>query len=434
MLDSEQQRIIDKTRARDGIYTYIGPPGAGKTWLASALALLKVHEGARRVLLAAYPNRAADEFGYALPRLTDPTLARSMAVRTGYLPRISATLPIDQSNNYSRIVDSRIVVSTCMSLKHLRDMRFDHVILDEGGITRLEHLLMPMKFGVNPGTSPRTPPVFDGTGADLVGFLESLGIQATVLGDPKQSRPISPRFHERSGIEMTMRKGYDTLHLTHRMAQDLARLVNDFARYGGLDSTEEARYRRLILAEAPSPGLQPVLNPDDTITMVHVSRGGDEPADLLSTTNRTVASAVLRICRELVRVTRNRSILVMTVYGSQRDLIEEMFARAGISNIPVVTTAGGVGVQADVVVVALARNNPEYYMGKEGDLPELNVAISRAREKLIIIGNINMLRNGLATLPTASRSPWRSSSRELGWLLDHRYGRVIDAPLELTTS
>lgn len=181
-----------------------------------------------------------------------------------------------------------------------------------------------------------------------------------------------------------------------------------------------------------APPLRTIINPDDTITMVNVIGGGDEPSGLLSTVNRTVAAAVVRICRELVRITRNKSILVMTVYGSQRDVIEEMLFQSGLSNIPVATTSGGVGIQADIVVVALARNNSEFYMGKEGDLPELNVAISRAKEKLIIVGNIEMLRNGLATLPTATRSAWRSPSRELGWLLDHRYGRVVDAPLEVT--
>ena len=433
LLDSEQTRLIDKARSRDGIYTIVGPPGAGKTWLGTALGLLKIYEGgARRVLLDAYPNRAADEFAKALPRLTDETQARNLALRTGFLKSVSPNLLIDQSNSLTRILVSKIVVSTSMSLKHLRDMHFDHVIVDEGGITRLEHLLMPLKHGVNPHISPRPEPAWGENGATLMDFLESLGIQATILGDPKQSRPISPRFHERSGIEITMRKGYDTLHNTHRMAPDNAHLVNDFARYGGLESTEEARDRRLILNEAPTPILRAIINPEDTITMVNVIRGGDEPSGLLSTVNRTVAAAVVRICRELVRITRNKSILVMTVYGSQRDVIEEMFFQAGLSDIPVATTSGGVGVQADIVVVALARNNPEFYMGKEGDLPELNVAISRAREKLIIVGNIEMLRKGLATLPTASRSAWRSPSRDLGWLLEHRYSRVVDAPLEIT--
>ena len=62
-------------------------------------------------------------------------------------------------------------------------------------------------------------------------------------------------------------------------------------------------------------------------------------------------------------------------------------------------------------------------------LQDLNVAISRSKEKLIILGNFEMKVNGWS-----GRNPyfnyWRkSNSRVPARLIDSKYGRVINAPL-----
>ena len=57
------------------------------------------------------------------------------------------------------------------------------------------------------------------------------------------------------------------------------------------------------------------------------------------------------------------------------------------------TTAGALGTQADIVIFTIVRNNPERWIGAIGALQDLNVAISRSKEKLIIVGSFDMMLN-----------------------------------------
>ena len=61
------------------------------------------------------------------------------------------------------------------------------------------------------------------------------------------------------------------------------------------------------------------------------------------------------------------------------------------TNIKVTTTTGVLGTQADIVLFLLTRNNPVRNVGAAGGLQDLNVAISRSKEKLIILGNFDMM-------------------------------------------
>ena len=91
------------------------------------------------------------------------------------------------------------------------------------------------------------------------------------------------------------------------------------------------------------------------------------------------------------------------------------------------TTTGALGTQADIVLFSLTRNNPERNVGAAGTLQDINVAISRAKEKLIILGNFDMMLNGW-TSSTSNRYCYKSPARNLARLIDSKYGKVIDMP------
>jgi hypothetical protein len=93
------------------------------------------------------------------------------------------------------------------------------------------------------------------------------------------------------------------------------------------------------------------------------------------------------------------------------------------------TTTGALGTQADIVLFSLTRNNPERIVGATGTLQDLNVAISRSKEKLIILGNFDMMLNGWSGIASSnSRHYHKSAARNLARLIDLKYGRVVDAP------
>src|SRR4030095_5831253 len=97
-------------------------------------------------------------------------------------------------------------------------------------------------------------------------------------------------------------------------------------------------------------------------------------------------------------------------------------------NTKVTTTTGALGTQADIVLFSLVRNNPERNVGAAGTLQDLNVAISRSKEKLIILGNFDMMLNGWTAAPMIRRNGHKSPARSLARLVDSKYGKVVDAP------
>ena len=106
----------------------------------------------------------------------------------------------------------------------------------------------------------------------------------------------------------------------------------------------------------------------------------------------------------------------------------------GLDNVKVNTTTGALGTQADIVLISLVRNNPKRIVGQAGTLQDLNVAISRSREKLIIVGNHATMLNGWSRVASNSNSNsnsrygYKSPSRRLAQLIDSKYGKVIDVP------
>lgn len=82
-----------------------------------------------------------------------------------------------------------------------------------------------------------------------------------------------------------------------------------------------------------------------------------------------------------------------------------------------------------LILFSLVRNNPERNVGAAGTLQDLNVAISRSKEKLIILGNFDMMLNGWAGSASINgRHYYKSPARKLARLIDSKYGRVVDAP------
>jgi hypothetical protein len=127
----------------------VGPPGCGKTTVGSGLAVKIIAEGiAKRVLLVAYTNAAANEFGWELHNILG-LAAEKMCIRTGNPTGMDPSLPITFSRSAETLLEKRIIISTNLSLKKLPSIKFGNMIIDEAGVERLEHLLWPFWFGVD---------------------------------------------------------------------------------------------------------------------------------------------------------------------------------------------------------------------------------------------------------------------------------------------
>ena len=99
------------------------------------------------------------------------------------------------------------------------------------------------------------------------------------------------------------------------------------------------------------------------------------------------------VCQRELPHPRKTKVIV-TRFTAQKLIIRNYLQRIGDYNTKVTTTTGALGTQADIVIFSLVRNNPERNVGAAGTLQDLNVAISRSKEKLIILGNFDMMLNG----------------------------------------
>jgi hypothetical protein len=90
-----------------------------------------------------------------------------------------------------------------------------------------------------------------------------------------------------------------------------------------------------------------------------------------------------------------KSVMVMTFYKAQEDLLRSTLSDAGISEDPeylrVLTVDQSQGSEADVVIISCVRSNLDGTVGFLENPNRMNVAISRARERLIIVGDQNTL-------------------------------------------
>jgi AAA domain-containing protein len=452
-LDSEQLRVLNWRASTRDIAAVVGPPGCGKTTLGSGLAVKLIAEAlAMRVLLVAYTNAAANEFCWELCNILGTQVAKRLCLRTGNPTGVDPLIPIPFSRSANEIQEKRIIISTNLSLKKLPSlMRFDNMIIDEAGVERLEHLLWPFWFGVNNNSMTRqfrgvistydTPTAVDEVANanveqnsshinDLMDLISRCGTVATVVGDPKQSRPISPVRVDYSAVEWVMKKSHhDTLRISHRLPDRLSGLVNEFAKYDGLRSSHEVGSRRLVLDISPDIEFRDIIEPDEVTTWVDIN-GTEQPMGPSSWANNTEAKACAKICGHLVQITQCcKSIVVVTRFTAQKQIIRRYLQRMGHTNIKVTTTTGALGTQADIVLFSLTRNNPQRIVGAAGTLQDLNVAISRSKEKLIILGNFEMMLNGWSGIASSGgRHYHKSAARDLARLIDSKYGRVVDAP------
>ena len=432
-LDPDQYRIFKWRTTEEGLGTVIGPPGSGKTTTGSMIAVSLVAEGrANRMLLAAYTNAAADQFCWELNQILGTPAANNLCIRTGNYSAVNNQLPIKFSTDIKTIREKKIVVCTILSLKHIENtLNFDHIIIDEAGITRPEHLLIPLELGLNSMALSEHPTINSNNIDDPLDLLREFQLPATIIGDPKQSKPISPMQYDRSAIDWARRKTKtDILKTTHRLPDTLAELVDKFAGYEGLRSSPDVASRRLSLKVSPNYDLKEIIKPETVTTFVDIN-GPEREAGASSWENDTEAKACVKICKELNRINPSLSIAIVTRYTEQQAKISSYIQRMGYQNVRVVTTSAALGTEADVVLFSLTRNNSDQIIGAAGGLEDLNVGISRSKYKLIMLGNFDMLLNGWTYIPTTNRYGRKSPGRTLGKLIEQKYGEIIQAPQTL---
>lgn len=108
----------------------------------------------------------------------------------------------------------------------------------------------------------------------------------------------------------------------------------------------------------------------------------------LSYYNPEEARILIRYLKQLLENHPNVSIGIISPYKQQVKLLEELVSQEELlKNSKVDTVDGFQGEEKDLIAISLVRSNEKGEIGFLRDTRRMNVAITRARKKLIIIGD-----------------------------------------------
>jgi DNA replication ATP-dependent helicase Dna2 len=240
------------------------------------------------------------------------------------------------------------------------------------------------------------------------------------IGDQKQLPPVlttrsSGGAFRDSVFGVLVERGFDSmLETTYRLNADLVAWPNRHFYGGRLEATEEVAERRLTLARPPAR-LTEILAPAASKVFVDLGHRN------ATTRSFKEAGVVVDVISALLEAGVSAGeIAVVTPYRAQgreiRNLLRRVIADAVARRKIVVDTVERMqGQERDVVIVSLTTSNPTF----AGQLAEfffqperLNVAVTRPRVKLIIVGSRHVL-NAVPELPE-----WQEAVKLLRDLLD----------------
>lgn len=317
-------------------------------------------------------------------RSTDRRLRELMRAQGDWL----ASLNDPDSAEPMFLPTQSVVAGTCMGFlanSHIQDMQFDLCIIDEASRATAPELLVPMtrsKRWVMVGDTKQLPPMVEEVfeHKDLVETfdLDQAFLSASLFDILIGEAPAACKT---------------SLVTQHRMAVPIGELISNTF-YDG------------ALIHDPVPVVDPAtVNPADRLVWFSTSRRGNRHEQdrhaSSSSSNKLEADHVAKLVQQIDTDISGGSyrrldgqpleVLILTGYRAQCTEIERALRRLTLTNIePTAKTVDAVqGREADVVIFSVTRSNPA---GELGFLAErfkgrLNVALSRAREMLWIVGD-----------------------------------------------
>ena len=182
------------------------------------------------------------------------------------------------------------------------------------------------------------------------------------------------------------------LTIQYRMNEDIMAFPSRWFYNGRLQAAEEAAHRQVSPLDTPLMWL-------DTSALAYEEKENQSK----SLSNSQEARLVIHTLRDYIEMMSPQKVEservdfgIITPYRGQARLIRRLlkmqhYFRRLKRLITVGTVDGFQGQERDVIVISLVRDNAEGNIGFLRDLRRMNVAMTRARMKLIIVGNAHTL-------------------------------------------
>lgn len=204
---------------------------------------------------------------------------------------------------------------------------------------------------------------------------DHLQLPPTILSDEAQQGGLGVSLFERllavhgSGLEVMLAE-------QHRMHEKIMRYPSD-ALYGG--------------ALRAHPDVAQAALDDRPFELIDTAgRGFEEESPEASDSRMNQGEAELAVAeveRVLALGVPPSDIAVISPYDGQVQRLRQLLERHLDAGLEVDTVDGFQGREKDAVIVSLVRSNPDGQLGFLADVRRINVAITRAKRKLVVIGD-----------------------------------------------
>ena len=186
------------------------------------------------------------------------------------------------------------------------------------------------------------------------------------------------------------------LRMQYRMNEEIMRFSSDWFYGNQVESAPEVKFRSILDLDVPMEWVE--ASPDP-------SEGGEKGleefvGESFGRINRAEAELTLLTLQQYferigkTRVLNERlDVGIISPYRAQVQYLRQLLKKREYfkpfrSLITVNTVDGFQGQERDIIVISLVRSNDEGQIGFLRDLRRMNVAITRARMKLIILGDV----------------------------------------------
>ena len=446
-LNPTQERAVNEVLWAKDVAIVHGPPGTGKTTtLVEAINETLMRES--QVLVCAQSNMAVDwiseklvDRGINVLRIGNPTRVNDKMLGFTYERRFESHPDYPQlwairkairelrknrkkgSENYHQKMDrlksraaeieirinselfgeARVIACTLVGSAHrlLEGMKFGTLFIDEAAQALEAACWIPMKRA--------SRVILAGDHCQLPPTVKSIAALRAGLG-----KTLMERIAENKPEVVTL------LKIQYRMNDEIMRFSSDWFYGGKVESAPQIKYRSVLDYDHPITWID-TSNEENQITI----EGGDAPEDSASVSSSVSAAnqnsdlnfkeqfvgesfgrinkaeaelTLLTLAEYFTKIGKQRvlsesiDVGIISPYRAQVQYLKKLIKKYEFFKpyrrlISVNTVDGFQGQERDVILISLVRSNDEGQIGFLKDLRRMNVAMTRARMKLIILGN-----------------------------------------------
>lgn len=446
-LNPTQERAVNEVLWAKDVAIVHGPPGTGKTTtLVEAINETLMRES--QVLVCAQSNMAVDwiseklvDRGINVLRIGNPTRVNDKMLGFTYERRFESHADYPQlwairkairelrknrkkgSENYHQKMDrlksraaeielrinaelfgeARVIACTLVGSAHhlLEGMKFGTLFIDEAAQALEAACWIPMKRA--------SRVILAGDHCQLPPTVKSIAALRAGLG-----KTLMERIAENKPEVVTL------LKIQYRMNDEIMRFSSDWFYGGEVESAPQIKYRSVLDYDHPITWID-TSNEENQITI----EGEDAPEDSASTASSVSAAnqnsdlnfkeqfvgesfgrinkaeaelTLLTLAEYFTKIGKQRvleeriDVGIISPYRAQVQYLKKLIKKYEFFKpyrrlISVNTVDGFQGQERDVILISLVRSNDEGQIGFLKDLRRMNVAMTRARMKLIILGN-----------------------------------------------